>query len=361
MPESRLGLSAGDWVEVRSKEEILATLDRHGRLGQLPFMPEMFAFCGRRYQVQARAHKTCDTVNRTGGRHVEAAVHLEGLRCDGSAHDGCQALCLLFWKEAWLTRVDGPDGSRPPSQPASGRPSAGASESDVIAATRTTGTEGAPIYMCQATTLPEYTTLLPWWDMRQYIEDYTSGNVTVRRMINGAAYVCFRKFVNGVGRFSPPMASRIVGVYDRWQRAKGGVPYPRRWGAVPPGEKTPSRPLYLQPGELVQVRSYEEILATLDRNNKNRGLYFDAEEVPYCGQTFRVRSPVTRIIDERTGRMLHFNERNVILEGAICEARYSDRRMFCPRAIYPYWRETWLKRVEEPAVPTGGTTDHGRS
>ena len=34
------------------------------------------------------------------------AVHLEGLRCDGAGHDGCQAGCLLFWKESWLKRVD---------------------------------------------------------------------------------------------------------------------------------------------------------------------------------------------------------------------------------------------------------------
>ena len=33
------------------------------------------------------------------------AVHLEGLRCDGQAHGGCQAGCLLYWKEAWLRRV----------------------------------------------------------------------------------------------------------------------------------------------------------------------------------------------------------------------------------------------------------------
>ena len=33
-------LKAGDVVEVRSREEILGTLDSHGRLDGLPFMPE---------------------------------------------------------------------------------------------------------------------------------------------------------------------------------------------------------------------------------------------------------------------------------------------------------------------------------
>jgi hypothetical protein len=94
------------------------------------------------------------------------------------------------------------------------------------------------------------------------------------------------------------------------------------------------------------VRSYEEILATLDGDNKNRGLYFDAEEVPYCGGTYRVRSRVSRIINEKTGRMLELRGANVILEDVYCQARYSYCRMLCPRSIFPFWREAWLERVE---------------
>src|SRR6266852_5081544 len=102
----RKRLSVGDWVEVRSKDEILRTLDGNGRLDGMPFMPEMFKFCGQRFQVYKRAHKTCDYTtpapNRT--RRLDRTVHLE-TRCDGAAHDGCQADCLLYWKEAWLKPV----------------------------------------------------------------------------------------------------------------------------------------------------------------------------------------------------------------------------------------------------------------
>src|SRR5271166_6099637 len=97
-------LKAGDWVEVRSKHEILSTLDSDGRLDGMPFMPEMFAFCNKRFQVYKRAHKTCDTVFPVRGRRVSEAVHLD-TRCDGSAHGGCQASCLIFWKDAWLRPV----------------------------------------------------------------------------------------------------------------------------------------------------------------------------------------------------------------------------------------------------------------
>src|ERR1700685_3740273 len=97
-------LKAGDWVEVCSKDEILQTLDSSGQLDGMPFMPEMFAFCGKKFRVYKRAHKTCDTVFPVRGRRVSSAVHLE-TRCDGSAHGGCQASCLICWKDAWLKKV----------------------------------------------------------------------------------------------------------------------------------------------------------------------------------------------------------------------------------------------------------------
>src|SRR6266481_3430540 len=100
----RRKLSVGDWVEVKNKEEILRTLNSEGQLDGMPFMPEMFAFCGKRFQVYKRAHKTCDTVFPIRGRRVDRTLHLE-TRCDGRAHGGCQAGCLIFWKEAWLKPV----------------------------------------------------------------------------------------------------------------------------------------------------------------------------------------------------------------------------------------------------------------
>src|SRR5689334_21416402 len=98
----------GDWVEVRSAAEILATLDQEARLDGLPFMPEMLQFCGKRFRVGASAHKTCDTISTFKGRRMRDAVHLAGLRCDGQGHGGCQASCLIFWKHAWLKPADGP-------------------------------------------------------------------------------------------------------------------------------------------------------------------------------------------------------------------------------------------------------------
>src|ERR1700690_4405052 len=134
MKSKRYKLSVGDWVEVRSKEEILRTLDADGQLDGMPFMPEMFAFCGKRLQVYKRAHKTCDTVFPVRGRRVDQAVHLD-TRCDGSAHDGCQAGCLIFWKEAWLKPTSGSAHKNDTSR--AGSSSSGCTESQVFARART--------------------------------------------------------------------------------------------------------------------------------------------------------------------------------------------------------------------------------
>jgi hypothetical protein len=97
----------------------------------------------------------------------------------------------------------------------------------------------------------------------------------------------------------------------------------------------------------VRVKKYDTILATCDQSNKNRGMTFDAEMAPYCGGTFRVLKRVTRIINERTGEMQVLANPCIILDGVVCQARYSACRMFCPRSIYPYWREVWLERLQE--------------
>jgi len=279
---------------------------------------------------------------------MKNAVHLQEVRCDGAAHGGCQAECLVFWKEAWLRRVDGPH----PEASERDRRNGSSHDRDAVpgsravwAATRSSfNSADEAIYSCQATALPEATTWLPWWDVRQYLEDFTSGNASLWQLASGGVYVAYFGLVTFAARRLGRGAGALIRLYDRWQAAIGGTPYPRRYGTIPMGQKTPSRPLHLKPGDVVKVRTYDEILSTLDSTNRNRGMYFDAEEVPYCGQPARVRATVDRIIDEKTGKMITLKDHNVILEGVYCQARFSDRRMLCPRAIYSYWRETWLEK-----------------
>lgn len=333
-------MRAGDWVEVRSKEEILATLDKGGRLDGLPFMPQMFEYCGQKFEIYKSAHKTCDTVSGDYvGRRLPDSVHLNH-RCDGAAYGGCQAGCLIFWKQAWLKPVEKGEFAEISD---AGRLSAGCTEEDVLKATHASDSKQNTRYFCQATELLQYTRPLKWWDARQYIEDYASGNNSLPRMMRGFLYFAFiymtmakRRRLGRPGRW----------FYDRVQSLWGGVPFPRRAGDLPPGAIGPVSDLNLQAGDWVRVRSFEEIRKTIDASNQNRGMRFDAELVPYCGKVMQVKTRVETFVDERTGLMRRLKTPAVILENSYCRSSYSENRLFCPRNIYTWWREIWLEKVD---------------
>lgn len=311
-------------------------------------MPQMFQYCGQQFRIFKRAHKTCDTVNPVAGRRIADAVHLD-LRCDGKAYAGCQAGCLIFWKEAWLKPVTEITAAGPPA-PSALTKKAPCKEDDVWAATSAHDVQAADQkrYFCQATQLPHYTTRLPWWNLGQYLEDYSSGNVSIRRLLCGFVYISYYHLsLAKRGKSGAPARW----LYDQFQTMWGGIPFPRRKGSLPVGQLTPISSLNLQPGELVRVKSYQKILSTLDTRSTNRGMFFDAEMVPYCGNVFRVKTRVEKFINEKTGRLSTLKTPAVILEGVWCRSRYSNCRMFCPRSIYSWWREVWLEKVPENTLP----------
>lgn len=338
-----LNLRVGEVVEVRSESEILATLDENGRLKALPFMPEMLQFCGQRFKVYKRAVKLCDTINWTGMHRMHHAVHLEGVRCDGQAHGGCQAGCLIYWKEAWLRRLE-PDeqesndhafeSAAPAGQdrvPEGTPPCTRQKLAEATYKNAHTMLSSQEEFSCQATELiraaPEN---IPPWDVRQYVLDVRSGNASPLAMIRSVCIGILNEFQDLTRRMLPrPLLIR------------GGKRFPLIEGKL---RKTPEGFLNLQPGELVQVKSKEEIFQTLDMDNNNRGLSFDAEMLKYCDRQARVLRRVERIIDEQTGKMISFKNPCIILEDVIC---CGDYHQYCPRSIYPYWREIWLKRIDQ--------------
>lgn len=340
-----LDLRVGEVVEVRSRDEILATLDDRGELEALPFMPEMLQFCGRRFRVDKLAVKLCDTINWNGMYRMDHAVHLAGVRCDGQSHGGCQAGCLVYWKEAWLKRVDGAVAAEAAPGPSSLVPP-GRVLLDLVATTRKPADPDAPdetVYSCQATELlraaPEW---VPPGDLKQYVLDVRSGNAGLGATIRSLLVAAFNEYQD-FSRRHVPVPLRI----------RSGSRFPFIQGRQ---RKTPHETLDLRPGELVRIKPIEAIIETLDSNNRNRGMSFDAEMKKYCGRQARVLRRVDRIIDEKTGRMLHFRNPCIILEDVICT---SDYHRLCPRGIYPYWREIWLERVEPDGHPSSRTRSSG--
>jgi hypothetical protein len=339
----KLDLKAGEWVEVRTQAEILATLDPRGRLENLAFMPEMSQYCGRRFRVFKRADKTCEYTQGWSIRRMENSVHLEGLRCDGAGHDGCQAGCLIFWKEAWLKRAVGdfvPAESINRAVPSAVALGGLCTIENVQAATHLTDSNGELIYSCQATDVPKFTSQMSFWDPRQYIRDLRSGN------LNSGLAGDFHghKILELILAIARLLQATIIGFFNELQERRQGSRYPFIEGTA---AKTSIEVLDLQPGELVEVRSKEEIMATLDKTQKNRGLWFDSEMLPYCGGIYRVLRRVHRIVDEKTGKIVSMKNPCIVLEGVVCK---SDFHRLCPRAIYPFWRENWLKRATSAAV-----------
>jgi hypothetical protein len=336
MTEQSLALAVGELVEVRPLGEILSTLNKQARLDELPFMPQMIQCCGKQFRVRKRAHKLCDTAFGTGARRLDNAVYLDGLQCDGEAYGGCEMRCHIVWKEAWLKRVE-PNARATSSTAAASQ--AGCSEADIWAAAKSRDADG-DIFVCQATQMVEATKSLSPWSPGQYVEDYKSGNVPLSRILSGILFFVYSKLVvSGVG-----FGSALRWAYDAVQKIRGGVPFPERPGLLPKGGPTPAVKLGLEVGDLVRIRSHDEILQTVDENLMNRGMGFHPEMVPYCGKTFRVRQRVRKIINERTGRLVELKNSCLVLDGADCIGRYS-RPLNCPRASNPYWREIWLERV----------------
>jgi len=99
-----LGLQPGEWVEIKSEEEIRSTLDATGKNRGLGFMPEMWPYCGQQGRVLKRVEKIClEEASRTV-RAMKNTVILEGLFCRGNGI-GCDRACFYFWRESWLKRV----------------------------------------------------------------------------------------------------------------------------------------------------------------------------------------------------------------------------------------------------------------
>jgi hypothetical protein len=320
-----LNLQPGEMVRVRSAQEIFSTLDQRGTLENLPFMPEMTQYCGRTLSVSKRADKTCGPDH--GLRRMHHTVHLSNARCDGVAHGGCQAACLLWWKEAWLERVTAESLPKPQELSADEN----AFIADTLVPATTAGSPSGPddcTWRCQATDIPHATTQLHGWHLGQYSRDVR--NWGLRRVVRTMV-------VDVLNRLQLVSRRRL----PKFLLFRGGQTYPFIAGPLEKGH-TPSTRLDLQPGDVVRIKSKEDIEKTLDHTNRNRGLNFDSEMVKYCGRTARVRARVRRLIDEETGKMIKIQTDCIILEGVTCTADY---HRLCPRGIFPYWREIWLEKV----------------
>ncbi|HXT62949.1 MAG TPA: hypothetical protein VN696_07935 [Pyrinomonadaceae bacterium] len=294
----------GDLVEVRSLNEILATLDDNGTLERLPFMPEMSAYAGRRFRVSSRAFKTC--VDDSEMRSIDNTVFLDNVRCDGQSHGDCDKACLIFWKEAWLR----PAGAT--AETCEAKTNVQISEADLLALANREGK-----FFCQSSEIVNASKPLPFWEPRQYVLDLLHNRISIGRWLKGMSIAVYNKIAHLTGRPS-------------WRFVAG------------PGTYNGTRSnLNLQPGDLVRVKSLAEIQQTLDAAGKHHHLLFAPSMAEFCGSVMRVQKRVEKIILEATPRQREIKD-TVLLEGATCDGIC---HRLCPRQSLLFWRECWLEKV----------------
>lgn len=298
-------LHSGDIVRVRSREEILSTLDERGTLDNLPFLPEMFEFCDKTFMVSERAAHIW--VEGVGERHIRSTIMLEGVRCSGKAHGKCERACNILWKESWLEL---PSGDR----------AHGVGRGTVIKANSLRHLQSrSGAYICQSTSLERASHPLPA-SIESFSYRYLCNN-TARRFFPLRIFCAFVIFI--LGAIKKVMRKKI---------------YYRVLGSL---QNTTAISLRLRPGDMVEVKAREEIRKTLDTKGKNRGLAFYQEMAKYFGGRYRVLARVNRVIDEKTGKMRSIDD-TVILDGVTCDG---GAHVNCPRSCYCLFREIWLRKV----------------
>ena len=307
----RHDLLPGDAVRIRPLPEILATLDAHGALDGMPFQPEMMKFCGREARVFRCLDKIYDYGRTKNMRRLDGCVLLSNLRCDGSAHGGCEATCYLIWKTEWLQHSEA--ARTEVALPANVDV---ARVADAVAL----GTGQGEVLRCQFTELhgctTEYGSMSPGRDLIPLL----CGNYSAKAWLIA-------------------MLTRIFNGVQSW---RGGVRFP----PLPPlGEHVTTDPTALNVGERVAVLPLEQIARTLNSQGKNKGLWFDVEMVKHCGREYRVTARVQKIIDDATGQMRLMKTPCIMLDTVDSTG---EGLHFNAQHDPIFWRESWLHRTDSP-------------
>ena len=101
-------IQEGDFVRVRSKEEIQATLDNWNMLKGCGFMENMLPYCNTIQRVRKRIENFIDERDYLV-KKAKGIVILDGVHCEGNKDLGyCNRTCFFFWREEWLEKVKEP-------------------------------------------------------------------------------------------------------------------------------------------------------------------------------------------------------------------------------------------------------------
>ena len=111
-------------------------------------------------------------------------------------------------------------------------------------------------------------------------------------------------------------------------------------------------------GDLVEVKTWAEIRATLDERGCLEQLPFMPEMLLMCGQRGFVFRGVHRLFDYRKTRRMRHMDGAVLLVGTICDG---SKHGGCEAACHTIWKSAWLRRVERSGDMAGAPASSDRS
>jgi len=98
-------------------------------------------------------------------------------------------------------------------------------------------------------------------------------------------------------------------------------------------------------GDMVRIRSKEEIQQTLDKNNRLAGCLFMEEMWQYCETEHKILKKVDYFYDEANRRMCKARS-TVLLDSVYCSGKFQQYKPECDRSCLLFWKEDWLEKIK---------------
>jgi hypothetical protein len=111
-------------------------------------------------------------------------------------------------------------------------------------------------------------------------------------------------------------------------------------------------------GDLVEIKAWAEIGATLDERGCLDQVPFMPEMLAMCGQRAYVFRCVHRLFDYRKSRRMRHMDGAVLLVGAVCDGSSHGG---CEAACHTIWKSAWLRRVERSGDGAGASVSPRRA
>ncbi len=272
----------GEIVRVRSRAAIIASFDSTEGLDGLIFTRQMAESCGRTFRVSKVGRTLFDEHKHRNCRPRAPFYILEHSICDGNA-DGsqpvCDHSCFFLWHADWLECLDG-----------SGILSPNVSVVDIP--------DGSPT--CQLRHIDRVSLQNSW--------------------LNETRQKWIRKL--------------------RWYRRRLLSSLHSEDGAL---RITREEQDEIKAGDIVRVKSRDEINPTLDLHRKTRGCTFQTEMYEHCGMEYRVLKKIGHFFDEAS-RKTRKCKNTYLLEGCCCTGSGTYLGT-CDRNCFFFWQRQWLDKV----------------